>query len=151
MFFPFFFNFVVSSNTCVRTIYFLDQVIKFWIAFSLCYGFFFFFFEFFLVTEDFQDVKLCFLLELRSYIWRLTLLLCLDRHDILFFWVARMVMMGIEFTGTTPFSFVYLHGLIRDSQVSIDEQYKLHFPFSCSLEICLCITFLCLKWWFWCQ
>ncbi|KAH7666329.1 valyl-tRNA synthetase protein [Dioscorea alata] len=37
-------------------------------------------------------------------------------HDILFFWVARMVMMGIEFTGTTPFSFVYLHGLIRDSQ-----------------------------------
>ncbi|CAL9088477.1 unnamed protein product [Musa textilis] len=37
-------------------------------------------------------------------------------HDILFFWVARMVMMGIEFTGNTPFSYVYLHGLIRDSQ-----------------------------------
>ncbi|XP_050244881.1 valine--tRNA ligase, chloroplastic/mitochondrial 2 isoform X2 [Quercus robur] len=37
-------------------------------------------------------------------------------HDILFFWVARMVMMGIEFTGTIPFSYVYLHGLIRDSQ-----------------------------------
>ncbi|PKA48690.1 Valine--tRNA ligase [Apostasia shenzhenica] len=37
-------------------------------------------------------------------------------HDILFFWVARMVMMGIEFTGTLPFSYVYLHGLIRDSQ-----------------------------------
>ncbi|CAL9077122.1 unnamed protein product [Musa acuminata var. zebrina] len=37
-------------------------------------------------------------------------------HDILFFWVARMVMMGIEFTGNAPFSYVYLHGLIRDSQ-----------------------------------
>ncbi|XP_059623092.1 valine--tRNA ligase, chloroplastic/mitochondrial 2 isoform X4 [Cornus florida] len=37
-------------------------------------------------------------------------------HDILFFWVARMVMMGIEFTGSVPFSKIYLHGLIRDSQ-----------------------------------
>ncbi|KAK9846098.1 hypothetical protein WJX84_007187, partial [Apatococcus fuscideae] len=37
-------------------------------------------------------------------------------HDILFFWVARMVMMGIELTGQSPFSTVYLHGLVRDEQ-----------------------------------
>lgn len=33
-------------------------------------------------------------------------------HDILFFWVARMIMMGLEFTGKAPFSTVYLHGLV---------------------------------------
>jgi valyl-tRNA synthetase len=35
-------------------------------------------------------------------------------YDILFFWVARMIMMGLELTGEIPFSTVYLHGLIMD-------------------------------------
>ena len=35
-------------------------------------------------------------------------------YDILFFWVARMIMTGLEFTEQPPFHTVYLHGLVRD-------------------------------------
>ena len=39
---------------------------------------------------------------------------CLETgYDILFFWVARMAMMGLELTGKAPFDVVYLHGLVR--------------------------------------
>ena len=37
-------------------------------------------------------------------------------YDILFFWVARMIMMGIENMGEPPFETVFLHGLVRDAQ-----------------------------------
>ena len=37
-------------------------------------------------------------------------------YDIIFFWVARMVMSGIHFMGNAPFSTIYLHGLVRDAK-----------------------------------
>jgi len=36
--------------------------------------------------------------------------------DIIFFWVARMIMMGLKFTEQNPFEKIYIHGLIRDSE-----------------------------------
>lgn len=36
--------------------------------------------------------------------------------DILFFWVARMIMMGLKFMGNIPFSDVYIHALVRDAE-----------------------------------
>ncbi|MDI6716662.1 MAG: valine--tRNA ligase [Actinomycetota bacterium] len=40
--------------------------------------------------------------------------LLVTSHDIIFFWVARMIMMGLHFMGKKPFSDVYIHALVRD-------------------------------------
>ncbi len=37
-------------------------------------------------------------------------------YDIIFFWVARMIMMGLKFRGEVPFRNIFIHGLVRDEQ-----------------------------------
>jgi valyl-tRNA synthetase len=43
-------------------------------------------------------------------------LLLVTGFDILFFWVARMMMMGIHFMKEVPFTDVYVHALVRDEE-----------------------------------
>jgi valyl-tRNA synthetase len=79
-------------------------------------------------------------------------------HDILFFWVARMVMLGLELTGTLPFKTVYLHAMVRDKfgRKMVSIQHNTHglapfFFFFCSfatvhaahLFFLFCSLFLC--------
>ena len=43
-------------------------------------------------------------------------------YDIIFFWVARMMFMSMEFMKEIPFKYVFIHGLVRDSQGRKDVQ-----------------------------
>ena len=51
---------------------------------------------------------------------------CITGYDILFFWVARMIMMGLKFTGQVPFRQVYLHSLVRNAEGAEDVEVQGH-------------------------